>query len=338
MSKFERALDNVFEKRKKELGRPPSLDETETLRQQLFQEWLLSERFDELIHYIHWYYADDGGFGDCAILSEALRKKGDLPRIERLYSKLISIRTAQFWRVWPKANDGHIGAMRESSKFMAAAMEAYAGLWHGYWSLDDAAGKDRVRSEMLQLQERVRPRPGKHDRAIKQRRMDKAQFWKLIDRSRKAAEENPEQQLETLRDLLTGLSVEDIMAFDRILDEYHARADNWDLWGAAFLIGGGCSDDGFMDFRGWLISRGEKAYEEALVDPESLVRVVQDHDGICQVEGYQYIGAEVWAAKTGRPREEFPDHVVPERRRTQGTPWEEDELAQRFPKLAKKFG
>src|SRR5205807_1390725 len=103
MSKFERALDNAFEERKKELGRPPTLDETETLRQQLFQEWLLSERFDGLIDYLHWYYADHGGFGDCAILSEALRKKGDLLRIERLFNKLISIRTAQFWRLWPQA-------------------------------------------------------------------------------------------------------------------------------------------------------------------------------------------------------------------------------------------
>jgi len=161
MSKFERALDNAFERRKKELGRAPTPDETETLRQHLFQEWLVSERFDDLINYIHWYYTDEGGFDDCSILSEALRKKSDLQRIERLFKKLISVRTAQFWRTWPKAKEGHIGAMRDSSKFMATAIEAYAGLWHGYWSLDDEAGKDRVRSEMLQFQERIKPTSGK---------------------------------------------------------------------------------------------------------------------------------------------------------------------------------
>jgi hypothetical protein len=161
MSKFERALDTAFEKSKKELGRAPTLDETETLRQRLFQDWLLAERFDDLIKYIHWYYTDEGGFGDCSILSEALRKKGDLERIERLFGKLISIRTTQFWRIWPKAKEGHIGAMRESAKFGATAMEAYAGLWHGYWSLDDEAGKARVQSEMMQFQERVRPKRGK---------------------------------------------------------------------------------------------------------------------------------------------------------------------------------
>jgi len=93
-----------------------------------------------------------------------------------------------------------------------------------------------------------------------------------------------------------------------------------------------------MDFRGWLISRGEKVYEEALVDPESLVRVVQDHDGVCQVEGYQYLGPDIWAAKTGKARDDFPRHVLADRPGTQGTPWEEGDLAQRFPKLTEKFG
>ena len=32
----------------------------------------------------------------------------------------------------------------------------------------------------------------------------------------------------------------------------------WDLWGAAYLANGGCSDDGFDYFRGWLIGQGRK--------------------------------------------------------------------------------
>jgi hypothetical protein len=59
--------------------------------------------------------------------------------------------------VWPKAQEGHIGAMRESAKYMALVMEAYAGLWHGYWSLQNEAGQHKVREEMLQFQARVAP-------------------------------------------------------------------------------------------------------------------------------------------------------------------------------------
>lgn len=341
MSKFEKALDAACEKRAAQTGEALSFDASETLRARLFHEWLESERFDDLIAYVHSYYADAGGFGDCSLLSEALRKKGDLERIERLFRKLILVRTAQFWRLWPQAGEGHIGAMRESAKHAASAMEAYAGLWHGYWSLDDAAGKDRIRSEMLQFQQRIKPKPGKSARtptASKGAAMDTAGFWKLIDQSREAAQGDPARQLETLRDRLGNLSADGIVSFDRYLSEYHARADTWDLWGAAFVIGGGCSDDGFMDFRGWLISRGETAYEAALADAESLVGVVQDHDGECQVEGYQYLAADVWAEKTGRPRDEFPSHDLPKRQGTQGTPWAEDQLAARYPQLSRKFG
>src|SRR5687767_14484267 len=42
------------------------------------------------------------------------------------------------------------------------------------------------------------------------------------------------------------------------------------LWGAAFVIMGGCSDDGFEYFRGWLISRGEDVYTQVLENPEYL--------------------------------------------------------------------
>lgn len=163
--KFEAALDDAFEERKRELGRAPGLDETEVLRQQLFQSWMESGRFDELIAYIHWYYELDGGISDCSILSEALKKRGDLERIEKLFQGLISVRTAAFWRVWPKAETGHIGAMRESAKCMSLAMEAYAGLWHGYWSLNDEAGQLRTQQEMLQLQARAQPASAKQDRS-----------------------------------------------------------------------------------------------------------------------------------------------------------------------------
>lgn len=165
--------------------------------------------------------------------------------------------------------------------------------------------------------------------------MDKAGFWKIIDKSREEADGDPEEQLEILGELLQELPPDEIVSFDRHLSEYHARADHWDLWGAAYVIGGGCSDDGFMDFRGWLISRGEKAYEAAMANPESLVNVVKDHDGECQVEGYQYVAAQVWEEKTGNS--EFPSHDLPRGQDTAGTPWEDDDLVERFPLLSKKF-
>ncbi|MEV7233888.1 DUF4240 domain-containing protein [Streptomyces sp. NPDC051020] len=44
----------------------------------------------------------------------------------------------------------------------------------------------------------------------------------------------------------------------------------WDVWAAAYLIGGGCSDDSFMDFRAGLIALGRDWYERAAACPDSL--------------------------------------------------------------------
>lgn len=168
--------------------------------------------------------------------------------------------------------------------------------------------------------------------------MDKAGFWNIIDKSRQTAGGDPYEQLEALGELLSELSPDEIVSFDYHLSKCHARAYHWDLWGAAYIIGAGCSDDGFMDFRGWLISRGEKVYEAALANADSLVDFVEDHDDDCQVEGYQYVASQAWEEKTGKSLDEFPQHDLHVEREVEGTPWAEDDLDDRFPKLAKRFG
>lgn len=169
--------------------------------------------------------------------------------------------------------------------------------------------------------------------------MDKAAFWKRIDSARKDAEGNLDDQVEILRDHLQALEPEEIVEFDKIFREYWTRAYTWDLWGAAYIIGGGCSDDGFMDFRGWLISKGEKAFENAITDPESLIKVVKEDDDDCQFEGFQYVASQAWEKKTGKGMDDFPVTGLQQPAEPLGQPWAEegDDLERRFPKLFKKF-
>jgi hypothetical protein len=46
-----------------------------------------------------------------------------------------------------------------------------------------------------------------------------------------------------------------------------------DLWGAAYLINGGCSDDGFDAFRGWLMTQGRTVFARAVAEPDSLAEL-----------------------------------------------------------------
>lgn len=152
MTKFEAALDDAFDDLEAKLGQPPNGDEEAELRDRLFRAWIDAAQFDELIDYILDYHELEGGFGDASILSEALKRTGDLARIERLFESLLTSRKKAFSRVWSQAQEAHIGAMRESAKHMAAVMEAYAGLYHGYWSMHNEPGMARIKGEMLHFQ------------------------------------------------------------------------------------------------------------------------------------------------------------------------------------------
>ncbi|MFN0168362.1 MAG: DUF4240 domain-containing protein [Bryobacteraceae bacterium] len=164
---------------------------------------------------------------------------------------------------------------------------------------------------------------------------DKAQFWNLIDTSRASADGDPWDQIEVLRHNLSPLEPDELVAFDHRFWEYHERAFTWELWGAAFIIGNGCGDDGFIDFRAWLISRGEQAFEAALADPETLVNVIKSPDGDCQIEGIQYVARAVWEGKTGKGLDDFPELPFQRRSEPSGTEFQEDEAPQRYPNLAR---
>lgn len=94
-------------------------------------------------------------------------------------------------------------------------------------------------------------------------------FWQIIERAAKA-DHDPDAHTEALRAVLRELSVDEIIAFEVAFRDYLNKAYTWDLWGAAYVIHGGCSHDGFEYFRRWLVTRGREAYEAALADPDSL--------------------------------------------------------------------
>ena len=61
-------------------------------------------------------------------------------------------------------------------------------------------------------------------------------------------------------------------------------------------MGAHCSDDGFMDFRSWLISQGRDVYMSALKDPESLVSVNTDGQEL-NFEDYAYVPYKAYAER-----------------------------------------
>jgi hypothetical protein len=111
--------------------------------------------------------------------------------------------------------------------------------------------------------------------------MDETTFWDLLERSR-AATEDQDDRLEWLTAELTERPPHDIADFQVLLDHIRGRADTWDHWGAAHLICGGSSDDGFFYFLAWLVGLGRDSFTRIAEDPDELATIplVQELAGV----------------------------------------------------------
>jgi hypothetical protein len=163
--------------------------------------------------------------------------------------------------------------------------------------------------------------------------MDDDRFWAFIGAARDAAGDDVEDRVAGLEQVLLNHPPDEVLAFQNKYDELLARAFRWDLWGAAFLMNGGCSDDGFRYFRDWLISEGEAVYEAALAEPDSLADVAQDEE--FELESFGYVAAEVYEQMTDTP---MASGKLEEPAEPAGKPWNEDDLAALFPRLGRRYG
>src|SRR4051812_2794306 len=86
--------------------------------------------------------------------------------------------------------------------------------------------------------------------------------------------------MDALQQRLEMLDPNEIADFQRIFTDKFFDAYRNDLWAAAYIIGGGCSDDGFMDFRSELIAHGRAIYEAAMKNPETLADLDPAPEGL----------------------------------------------------------
>lgn len=178
----------------------------------------------------------------------------------------------------------------------------------------------------------VSQEPG-HNAAATDEALTRDEFWALIDSSRRGTED-ADEQVEKLKDMLANLSEEAILDFDRHMREVENEAYRWDLWGAAYIINGGCSDDGFDYFIGWLISQGRRYFEAALADPNNAGNKAEPGDFV-ECESIMYAASYAYEKKTGN--DDFHSRTKPMPRELKGEEWDEDHVDELFPKLAKKF-
>jgi hypothetical protein len=166
--------------------------------------------------------------------------------------------------------------------------------------------------------------------------MNDTAFWQLIADTRADAGNATDKQSDLLEQRLRRLPAKQIAEFERIRQGLERRAYSYELWGAAYVIEDGCSDDCFRDFRGYLISLGRGPYEAALRDPDSLASVAQD----AETGNWENADDVAPDAYEGVADEDIPTGDSEPSGDPSGDPWDDDhaeQLVQRYPRLAARF-
>ena len=172
--------------------------------------------------------------------------------------------------------------------------------------------------------------------------MDEAQSWSIIEAGYVADDAGTSRDwLEALKRELLKLPAEKIVGFGHWFNEKVGVAYTIDVWGAAYLINGGCSDDGFHYFRCWLVGMGREVFEKAVADPDSLADVLT---GEWPYEASLDVAANrAWTEKTGRTDDEFYaelDKLPSSPEVDEGEDWDFDddaEVRRRMPRLWKLY-
>lgn len=172
--------------------------------------------------------------------------------------------------------------------------------------------------------------------------MRTAEFWELVERARDGADGPADDVAGRLVQELAGLGQAQIDGFHQHLQRVLTASYQVDLWGAAYLVNGGCSDDGFEHFRGWLVTRGRAAFAGAVADPDSLAGLPAIRRAAATGEE---LACEPMLTVAGRAHllatgEQWPGAGKPPDYPQLGAFWDFDdeaEVRRRFPRLAQLF-
>lgn len=159
-------------------------------------------------------------------------------------------------------------------------------------------------------------------------------FWAIIDESRKNAGGSTAVQAEELERILSRLPLEQVVKFDADFTKHTDEIYSYELWGAAYVLLQGCSDDGFLYFRSWIVAQGLEYFDTVRGNPAAVGDGrLTDTEETDEAELLSYVASEVYEAATGTDiYDAYPDHPVPEDNGgPSGRAWDEDELDTLYP-------
>jgi hypothetical protein len=167
--------------------------------------------------------------------------------------------------------------------------------------------------------------------------MDEPRFWAIIEAGGPYCLDDQERQMASVRHQLLELPPAQVFLFycqffRRIVD-----AQIWDLYGAAYRINGGRSEEGLVPFLAWLVSQGRVVYTMVVENPDSLASVIDPTRDDYGFERLFRLARQVYFEHT---RSDVPRTGVNWPPGPRGDPWASNDAAEltgRLPRLAKLY-
>jgi hypothetical protein len=159
-------------------------------------------------------------------------------------------------------------------------------------------------------------------------KIDEAAFWRILADANADAG-SLEEARARLISRLERLNAAGLRSVNSHYAKTMKRLYHWNVWALAYAACGGCSDDSFRDFRGWLILHGDPALIDlAIASPERAARRIPRDPSIPE-GGLDGAIEAACLARTGN----LPKALATDLAKPKGKAWGEDEIEIQYPDL-----
>ena len=137
--------------------------------------------------------------------------------------------------------------------------------------------------------------------------LDEDLYWSIVENSIQKTTNQEDQELFLISEI-EKLSPKEMIGFRLRTDKLLFDTYNENLWCAAYIINGGCSDGGFEYFRCWLIAKGKEAFYKVKNNPDALINLVIKGQETYEFEGFWYVAMNAFKNKTDKELFSYIDY------------------------------
>lgn len=172
--------------------------------------------------------------------------------------------------------------------------------------------------------------------------MNEDEFWDLIEKTKQESYGNCSSQTELLIKILSEKSIEEILDYTKNFWKLFLQSYTSELWAMAHILNGGCSNDTFDYFRGWLIAQGRNLYEIFMKHPDEVADLTNNKMELFnECEFIIGVSRDVYIKKTGNEDEKIYNTIKEVAKNYNygklELEWDESNLNEFYPKFYQKY-